>query len=166
MKWNNENAKAITIIGEDNIAEVIAKWTNIPVKKITQDENEKLRNLEKELHKRVIGQNQGVEAVAKCIRRGRVGVKDPNRPIGSFLFLGPTGVGKTETSKALAEVLFGTEDAIIRVDMSEYMEAHSTSKLIGSPPRICRIWRRRIPNKKSKTKTIFNNSIRRNRKSP
>lgn len=139
MKWNNENAKAITIIGEDNIAEVIAKWTNIPVKKITQDENEKLRNLEKELHKRVIGQNQGVEAVAKCIRRGRVGVKDPNRPIGSFLFLGPTGVGKTETSKALAEVLFGTEDAIIRVDMSEYMEAHSTSKLIGSPPRICRL---------------------------
>lgn len=139
MKWNNENAKAITIIGEDNIAEVIAKWTNIPVKKITQDENEKLRNLEKELHKRVIGQNQGVEAVAKCIRRGRVGVKDPNRPIGSFLFLGPTGVGKTETSKALAEVLFGTEDAIIRVDMSEYMEAHSTSKLIGSPPRIRRI---------------------------
>lgn len=139
MKWNNENAKAITIIGEENIAEVIAKWTNIPVKKITQDENEKLRNLEKELHKRVIGQNQGVEAVAKCIRRGRVGVKDPNRPIGSFLFLGPTGVGKTETSKALAEVLFGTEDAIIRVDMSEYMEAHSTSKLIGSPPRIRRI---------------------------
>ena len=93
-----------------------------------------LRNLEKELHKRVIGQNQGVEAVAKCIRRGRVGVKDPNRPIGSFLFLGPTGVGKTETSKALAEVLFGTEDSIIRVDMSEYMESHSTSKLIGSPP--------------------------------
>ncbi len=133
-KWNDENVKAMTVITEDNVAEVISKWTNIPVKKITQDENEKLKNLENELHKRVIGQNQAIEAVAKSIRRGRVGVKDPNRPIGSFLFLGPTGVGKTETSKALAEVLFGTEDAIIRVDMSEYMEAHSTSKLIGSPP--------------------------------
>ena len=133
-KWNDENAKAVTIIGEDDIAEVIAKWTNIPVKKITQDENQKLKTLENELHRRVIGQNQGVEAVAKCIRRGRVGVKDPNRPIGSFLFLGPTGVGKTETSKALAEVLFGTEDAIIRLDMSEYMEPNSVSKLIGSPP--------------------------------
>ena len=133
-KWNDENAKAVTVITEDNIAEVIAKWTNIPVKKISQDENEKLKNLENELHKRVVGQEQAIEAVAKSIRRGRAGVKDPNRPIGSFLFLGPTGVGKTETSKALAEVLFGTEDAIIRVDMSEYMESHSTSKLIGSPP--------------------------------
>lgn len=133
-KWNDENVRAITTITDDNIAEVIAKWTNIPVKKITQDENDKLRNLENELHKRVVGQNQAIEAVSKSIRRGRVGVKDPNRPIGSFLFLGPTGVGKTETSKALAEVLFGTEDSIIRVDMSEYMESHSTSKLIGSPP--------------------------------
>lgn len=133
-KWNDENVRAITTITEDNIAEVIAKWTNIPVKKITQDENDKLKNLENELHKRVVGQNQAIEAVSKSIRRGRVGVKDPNRPIGSFLFLGPTGVGKTETSKALAEVLFGTEDSIIRVDMSEYMESHSTSKLIGSPP--------------------------------
>ncbi len=136
-KWNDENVKAVTVIGEENIADVISKWTNIPVKKITQDENLKLKNLEEELHKRVVGQNQAIEAVSKCIRRGRVGVKDPNRPIGSFLFLGPTGVGKTETSKALADVLFGTEDAIIRVDMSEYMEAHATSKLIGSPPRIC-----------------------------
>ncbi len=133
-KWNDEKTREITVIDEENIAEVIAKWTNIPVKKITQDENEKLRNLENELHKRVVGQNEAIEAVAKSIRRGRVGIKDPNRPIGSFLFLGPTGVGKTETSKALAEVLFGTEDSIIRVDMSEYMEAHSTSKLIGSPP--------------------------------
>ena len=133
-KWNDENVKEVTVITDENIAEVISKWTNIPVKKITQDENEKLRNLENELHKRVIGQNEAIEAVAKSIRRGRVGIKDPNRPIGSFLFLGPTGVGKTETSKALAEVLFGTEDSIIRVDMSEYMESHSTSKLIGSPP--------------------------------
>ncbi len=133
-KWNDENVKEVTVITDENIAEVISKWTNIPVKKITQDENEKLRNLENELHKRVVGQNEAIEAVAKSIRRGRVGIKDPNRPIGSFLFLGPTGVGKTETSKALAEVLFGTEDSIIRIDMSEYMESHSTSKLIGSPP--------------------------------
>ena len=133
-KWNDENVRKVTVINEDSIAEVISKWTNIPVKKITQDENEKLKNLEQELHKRVVGQNQAIEAVSKSIRRGRVGIKDPKRPIGSFLFLGPTGVGKTETSKALAEVLFGTEDAIIRVDMSEYMESHSTSKLIGSPP--------------------------------
>ena len=103
-------------------------------KKITQDENEKLKHLEETLHKRVIGQNEAVEAVSKAIRRGRVGLKDPNRPIGSFLFLGPTGVGKTELSKALAEALFGNEDAMIRVDMSEYMEPHSVAKLIGSPP--------------------------------
>ena len=133
-KWRDENVRELTKITEDNVAGVIAKWTNIPVMKISQDENEKLKNLEVELHKRVVGQDQAIEAVAKSIRRGRVGIKDPNRPIGSFLFLGPTGVGKTETSKALAEVLFGTEDSIIRVDMSEYMESHSTSKLIGSPP--------------------------------
>ena len=133
-KWKNKNNKAITDITEENIAEVIASWTGIPAKKITENENEKLKNLEKNLHKRVIGQNEAVEAVAKAIRRGRVGLKDPKRPIGSFLFLGPTGVGKTELSKALAECLFGDENAIIRIDMSEYMEAHSVSKLIGSPP--------------------------------
>ena len=119
---------------EEDIAEVIASWTGIPVNKITQDENEKLKHLEETLHKRVIGQNEAVEAVSKAIRRGRVGLKDPNRPIGSFLFLGPTGVGKTELSKALAEALFGNETAMIRVDMSEYMEPHSVAKLIGSPP--------------------------------
>ena len=113
---------------------MIAGWTRIPVKKITQDENERLRNLEKTLHERVVGQNEAVEAVSKAIRRGRVGLKDPNRPIGSFLFLGPTGVGKTELSKALAESLFGNEESMIRIDMSEYMEGHSVSKLIGSPP--------------------------------
>ena len=121
-------------ITEENIAEVIANWTGIPVKKITENENQKLKNLEKSLHERVIGQNEAVEAVAKAIRRGRVGLKDPKRPIGSFLFLGPTGVGKTELSKALAEVLFGDENSMIRIDMSEYMEPHSVSKLIGSPP--------------------------------
>ena len=133
-KWKNKNTKSIVTITEENIAEVIANWTGIPAKKITEDENEKLKNLEKELHKRVIGQNEAVEAVSKAIRRGRVGLKDPNRPIGSFLFLGPTGVGKTELSKALAEVLFGDENAMIRLDMSEFMEPHSVSKLIGAPP--------------------------------
>ena len=133
-KWENKTSKNVTILNDEDIAEVIASWTNIPVKKLTQDENEKLKNLEENLHKRVVGQNEAVEAVAKAIRRGRVGLKDPKRPIGSFLFLGPTGVGKTELSKALAECLFGNEDSMIRIDMSEYMEPHSISKLIGSPP--------------------------------
>lgn len=133
-RWENKSSRNVTILNEEDIAEVIANWTNIPVKKLTQDENEKLKNLEEVLHKRVVGQNEAVEAVAKAIRRGRVGLKDPNRPIGSFLFLGPTGVGKTELSKALAEAMFGNEDAMIRIDMSEYMEPHSISKLIGSPP--------------------------------
>lgn len=133
-KWKNKNTKSVTDITEEEIAEVIASWTGIPVKKLTEDENKKLKNLEQSLHERVIGQEEAVEAVSKAIRRGRVGLKDPKRPIGSFLFLGPTGVGKTELSKALAEVLFGNQDAMIRIDMSEYMEAHSVSKLIGSPP--------------------------------
>ena len=133
-KWESKNTKSITTLTEEDIAEVVASWTGVPVKKLTQTENEKLRNLEQTLHQRVIGQNEAVDAVAKAIRRGRVGLKDPNRPIGSFLFLGPTGVGKTELSKALAESLFGNEDTMIRIDMSEYMEGHSVSKLIGSPP--------------------------------
>ena len=133
-KWQSKNSKNVMSLTEEDIAEVIASWTGIPVNKITQDENEKLKHLEETLHKRVIGQNEAVEAVSKAIRRGRVGLKDPNRPIGSFLFLGPTGVGKTELSKALAEALFGNESAMIRVDMSEYMEPHSVAKLIGSPP--------------------------------
>ncbi len=133
-KWQNKNNKSVINITEENIAEVIASWTGIPAKKITEDENERLKNLEKTLHERVIGQDEAVEAVAKAIRRGRVGLKDPKRPIGSFLFLGPTGVGKTELSKALAEALFGDENAMVRIDMSEYMEPHSVSKLIGSPP--------------------------------
>ena len=133
-KWQSKNSKNVQNLNEEDIAEVIASWTKIPVQKITQDENDKLKHLEETLHKRVIGQNEAVEAVSKAIRRGRVGLKDPNRPIGSFLFLGPTGVGKTELSKALAEALFGNEDAMIRIDMSEYMEPHSVAKLIGSPP--------------------------------
>ncbi|MDE6641312.1 MAG: ATP-dependent Clp protease ATP-binding subunit [Acetatifactor sp.] len=122
------------VIGESNIADVVAMWTKIPVQKLAQKESERLLKLESILHKRVIGQEEAVTAVAKAMRRGRVGLKDPRRPIGSFLFLGPTGVGKTELSKALAEAMFGSEDAIIRVDMSEYMEGHSVSKMIGSPP--------------------------------
>ena len=133
-KWNDKNKRNVVEISNEDIAEVIARWTGIPVKKLTQDENERLKNLEETLHQRVIGQTEAVTAVAKAIRRGRVGLKDPKRPIGSFIFLGPTGVGKTELSKALAESLFGDENAMIRIDMSEYMEPHSVSKLIGSPP--------------------------------
>ena len=121
-------------VTEENIAQIVSDWTKIPVQKLAQKESKRLASLEKELHKRVIGQEEAVEAVAKAIKRGRVGLKDPARPIGSFLFLGPTGVGKTELSKALAETVFGSEQAMIRVDMSEYMEKHSVSKLIGSPP--------------------------------
>ncbi len=122
------------VVGEDAIAETIADWTKIPVSKLKETETQRLQKLEKILHKRVIAQEEAVTAVAKAVRRGRVGLQDPRRPIGSFLFLGPTGVGKTELSKALAEVLFGREEAMIRVDMSEYMEKHSVSKLIGAPP--------------------------------
>ena len=133
-KWKKRKNRDITEISEENIAEIISKWTGIPAQKLTKDENEQLKHLEEKLHERVIGQEEAVTAVARAIRRGRVGLKDPKRPIGSFLFLGPTGVGKTELSKALAEILFENENAMIRLDMSEYMEAHSVSKLIGSPP--------------------------------
>lgn len=122
------------VVGENEIAEVVSVWTKIPVKKLAEKESERLLKLEAVLHKRVIGQEEAVTAIAKAMRRGRVGLQDPNRPIGSFLFLGPTGVGKTELSKALAEAMFGSENALIRVDMSEYMEGHSVSKMIGSPP--------------------------------
>ncbi len=122
------------VVSENEIAEIISSWTKIPVKKLAEEETERLQNLENILHQRVVGQEEAVSSVARAIRRGRVGLKDPNRPIGSFLFLGPTGVGKTELSKALSEAMFGSENAIIRVDMSEYMEKHSVSKLIGSPP--------------------------------
>lgn len=122
------------IVGENDIADVVSVWTKIPVSKLTEKESKRLEKLETELHKRVVGQEEAVSAIAKAIKRSRVGLKDPRRPIGTFLFLGPTGVGKTELSKALADVVFGSEDALIRVDMSEYMEKHSVSKLIGSPP--------------------------------
>ena len=121
-------------VSEEDIAATVADWTGIPVQRVAQSEGKRLLNLDKELHRRVIGQDEAVTAVAKAVKRGRAGLKDPRRPIGSFLFLGPTGVGKTELSKALAETVFGSEQAMIRVDMSEYMEKHSVSKLVGSPP--------------------------------
>ena len=134
-KYNmREKEQEQMLVTEEDVADVVSVWTKIPVSKITQTESQRLLKLEEILHKRVVGQNEAVETVAKAIRRGRVGLKDPKRPIGSFLFLGPTGVGKTELSKALAEAMFGNENAIIRVDMSEYMEKHSVSKMIGSPP--------------------------------
>lgn len=133
-KWQEEKSQRKLVVGENEIADVVSEWTKIPVRKLSEGESERLLKLESVLHERVVGQEEAVAAVAKAIRRGRVGLKDPKRPIGSFLFLGPTGVGKTELSKALCEAMFGTEHAMIRVDMSEYMEKHSVSRMIGSPP--------------------------------
>ncbi|MEG0383384.1 MAG: ATP-dependent Clp protease ATP-binding subunit, partial [Solibacillus sp.] len=133
-EWKEKQGKEESTVNVDDIAQVVAMWTGIPVSKIAQEESAKLLNLEEELHKRVVGQSEAVEAISRAIRRARAGLKDPKRPIGSFVFLGPTGVGKTELARALAEVMFGDEDSMIRVDMSEYMEKHSTSRLVGSPP--------------------------------
>ena len=133
-KEERRNKRKKISVTESSVADIISNWTKIPVQRLTEGETRRLARLEKELHKRVIGQDEAVKSVAQAVKRGRVGLKDPNRPIGSFLFLGPTGVGKTELSKALAEAVFGSEQAMIRVDMSEYMEKHSVSKLIGSPP--------------------------------
>ncbi|MBQ8636421.1 MAG: ATP-dependent Clp protease ATP-binding subunit [Clostridia bacterium] len=133
-KWKEDTGSGEQVVDESDIADIVSDWTKIPVKKLAEEESERLKNLESVLHGRVIGQSEAVSAVARAIRRGRAGLKDPKRPIGSFIFLGPTGVGKTELSKALAESMFGTEDSIVRVDMSEYMEKHSVSKFIGSPP--------------------------------
>ena len=133
-RFHSNNAKRNLVVTEADIESVVSSWTKIPVQKLAETESARLKKLEQTLHKRVIGQEEAVSAVARAVKRGRVGLKDPRRPIGSFLFLGPTGVGKTELSKALAEALFGDENAMIRVDMSEYMEKHSVSKMIGSPP--------------------------------
>ena len=134
QEWSSKANSKDSSIGYEEIADIIAQWTGIPIKKLQGDESERLLNMEEILHKRVIGQEKAVEAIAKAIRRSRVGLKDPKKPIGSFIFLGPTGVGKTELSKALAESMFGDENSMIRIDMSEYMEKHSVSKLVGSPP--------------------------------
>ena len=133
-KWEMENQSHTQMVMEKEIAEVVGNWTGIPVSRLAQEETERLKNLEEVLHQRVIGQEEAVSAISKAIRRGRVGLKDPKRPVGSFIFLGPTGVGKTELSKALAESLFGDESHMVRIDMSEYMEKHTVSRLIGSPP--------------------------------
>lgn len=133
-EWDNTREQRESTVTEEDIAQVVNLWTGIPVKQLTEDEGTKLLRLEQELHKRVIGQDEAVVAVSRAIRRARAGLKDPKRPIGSFLFLGPTGVGKTELSRALAEAMFSDENAMIRLDMSEYMEPHSVAKLIGSPP--------------------------------
>ncbi len=133
-KWDEKRGGTVRCVTEEDIAEVVSGWTGIPVTSLTESESDRLLKMEEILHKRVIGQNEAVSAVSRAIRRGRVGLKDPKRPVGSFLFLGPTGVGKTELCKALAEAVFGDEDAMIRIDMSEYMEKHTVSKLIGSPP--------------------------------
>ena len=133
-EWEQKNQIAYTEVTENDVADVLSVWTGIPVNKLTETESKRLKNLEIELHKRVVGQDDAILSVSKAIRRGRVGLKDPKRPIGSFIFLGPTGVGKTETCKALTEALFGDENTMIRIDMSEYMEKHTVSKLIGSPP--------------------------------
>ncbi len=133
-EWKKQNQTHTQMVTEEEIAAIVGNWTGIPVSRLAQEETERLKNLEKILHRRVIGQEDAVKAVAKAIRRGRVGLKDPKRPVGSFIFLGPTGVGKTELSKALAEALFGSESHMIRIDMSEYMEKHSVSRLVGSPP--------------------------------
>jgi len=132
--WQQKNQTRTDMVTEDEIGDIVASWTGIPVKRLAEEESERLMNLEQELHKRVIGQDEAVKAVSRAIRRGRVGLKDPKRPIGTFIFLGPTGVGKTELSKALAEALFGNENAMIRIDMSEYMEKFAVSRLVGSPP--------------------------------
>ncbi|MVX66976.1 AAA domain-containing protein [Clostridium chromiireducens] len=132
--WDTQNSIKLLVVDAEKIANVVSSWTKIPIQKLTESESERLLNLENILHKRVVGQNEAVKSIARAVRRARVGIKDPSRPIGSFIFLGPTGVGKTELSKALAEAMFGNENNIIRVDMSEYMESHSVSRLIGSPP--------------------------------
>lgn len=132
--WESTHDSGEIVVTADNVAEIVSRWTGIPVQSMQEEESQRLLHLEEVLHKRVIGQDEAVKALAKAVRRGRVGLKDPNRPIGSFLFLGPTGVGKTELSKALAEALFGDENAMVRIDMSEYMEKHSVSRIVGSPP--------------------------------
>jgi ATP-dependent Clp protease ATP-binding subunit ClpC len=133
-EWKNDEGREVASIGEEEIADIVSMWTGIPVFKLTEGESQKLLRMEDELHHRVIGQDQAIHAVAKAIRRSRAGIKDPRRPTGSFVFLGPSGVGKTELARTLAEFLFGDEDALLQVDMSEYMEKHAVSRLIGSPP--------------------------------
>ena len=133
-RWEKEKQTSNMVVGYDEIAHIVSNWTGVPVSRMTTEESQKLLNLEEILHEKVIGQNQAVEAVSNAVRRARVGLKDPKKPVGTFIFVGPTGVGKTYLAKALSETLFGDEDSMIRIDMSEYMEKHSVSRLVGSPP--------------------------------
>ena len=133
-EWQAQTSSDQPTVGEEEIAQVVAMWTGIPVTRIAQEESERLLNMEDALHGRVVGQQEAIEIVSKAVRRARAGLKDPKRPIGSFIFLGPTGVGKTELAKALAEFMFGSEDALIKIDMSEFMERHNVSRLVGAPP--------------------------------
>jgi len=133
-EWKAEGVELFDVVDEETIAEVLATWTGIPIYRLTEEETSKLLRMEEELHKRIIGQEDALKALSRAIRRTRAGLKDPKRPSGSFIFLGPTGVGKTELAKALAEFLFDDESALIQLDMSEYMEKHTVSRLVGSPP--------------------------------
>lgn len=133
-EWENQRGLEKAVVSEEDIAHIVSSWTNIPVKKLAEEESARLLRLEETLHQRVVGQDEAVKSLARAVRRARAGLKDPKRPIGSFIFLGPTGVGKTELARALAEVLFGDEDATVRLDMSEYMEKHAVSRLVGAPP--------------------------------
>ncbi|MGV2805426.1 AAA domain-containing protein, partial [Clostridium perfringens] len=133
-QWKEKQGRTDSEVTPEDIADVVANWTGIPVNKLKEEETERLLNLEEILHSRVIGQEEAVKAVSRAVRRARAGLKDPKRPMGSFIFLGPTGVGKTELARALAEAMFGDENAVVRIDMSEYMEKHSTSRLVGAPP--------------------------------
>ena len=133
-EWKSSRGRTEMQVTEDDIREVVSAWTGIPVTKLAQEDADRLLNLEEILHRRVIGQNEAIEKVSQAVRRAHAGLKNPKRPVGSFIFLGPTGVGKTELARALAEALFGDEDAMIRIDMSEYMERHTVSRLVGAPP--------------------------------
>src|SRR5207237_5061342 len=132
--WRDKLGEIVPDVSEEDIAHIVASWTGVPVSRLVEEETARLLRMEDDLHKRVIGQHEAIVAVSQAVRRGRAGLKDPRRPIGSFIFLGPTGVGKTELARALAEFLFDSEDALIRLDMSEFMERHTTARLVGSPP--------------------------------
>ena len=161
----NKNSLLRDKVTEEEIARIVGRWTGIPVTKLMEGEREKLLHMDEVLHKRVIGQDEAVEKVSEAILRSRAGIQDPNRPLGSFLFLGPTGVGKTELAKALAEALFDDENNIVRIDMSEYMEKFSVSRLIGAPPRICWLRRRRSADRGSSPEALFRCPLGRSGKS-
>ena len=164
--WRNSETTEQPEIGEEEIADIVSMWTGIPVFKLTEAESQKLIRMEEELHKRVIGQDQAIVAVSKSIRRARAGIKDPKRPTGSFIFLGPSGVGKTELARTLAEFLFGDEDAMIQVDMSEYMEKHAVSRLVGSPPGLHRLRRGRPAHRGRAPQAVLGRAPRRDREGP